>query len=141
MYFVSINSCTLCQLIHVLYVKHYYPAKSTSWHANQSKTQISLRTSTVFAGHSMGSQRFNISSGGNLRLLSDYAYAQTDLNIHCMHMPTYILCCIPARFKNAVSYVNIQNLVATGDFHQCGMCNQQRLRSACAYAQSDLNLC
>ena len=27
------------------------------------------------------------------------------------------------------------------DFQQCGLCNQQRLRSACAYAQSDQKLC
>ena len=27
------------------------------------------------------------------------------------------------------------------DFQQCGMCDQQRLRSACAYAQSDQSLC
>ena len=27
------------------------------------------------------------------------------------------------------------------DFQQCGMCDQQRLRSACAYAQSDPILC
>ena len=27
------------------------------------------------------------------------------------------------------------------DFQQCGMCNQQRLRPACAYAQSDQSLC
>ena len=27
------------------------------------------------------------------------------------------------------------------DFQQCGMCDQQSLRSACAYAQSDQNLC
>ena len=26
-------------------------------------------------------------------------------------------------------------------FQQCGMCNQQRLRPACAYAQSDQSLC
>ena len=26
-------------------------------------------------------------------------------------------------------------------FQQCGMCEQQRLRSACAYAQSDQSLC
>ena len=29
----------------------------------------------------------------------------------------------------------------TWDFQQCGMCNQQRLRPACAYAQSDQSLC
>ena len=27
------------------------------------------------------------------------------------------------------------------DFQQCGMCDQQRLRSACAYAQSGQSLC
>ena len=26
-------------------------------------------------------------------------------------------------------------------FQQCGMCDQQRLRPACAYAQSDQSLC
>ena len=29
----------------------------------------------------------------------------------------------------------------TWDFQQCGMCDQQRLRPACAYAQSDQSLC
>ena len=29
----------------------------------------------------------------------------------------------------------------TRDFQQCGVCDQQRLRSACAYAQSDQSLC
>ena len=29
----------------------------------------------------------------------------------------------------------------TWDFQQCGMCDQERLRSARAYAQSDQNLC
>ena len=30
---------------------------------------------------------------------------------------------------------------ATCDFQQCGMCDQQSLRSACAYAQSDQSFC
>ena len=29
----------------------------------------------------------------------------------------------------------------TLDFPKCSICNQQKLRSACAYAQSDQNLC
>ena len=29
----------------------------------------------------------------------------------------------------------------TCDFQKCGMCDQQSLRSACAYAQSDQSLC
>ena len=32
-------------------------------------------------------------------------------------------------------------LSLTGDFQQCGMCDQQSPRSACAYAQSDQSLC
>ena len=30
---------------------------------------------------------------------------------------------------------------AAWDFQQCGMCDQQRLRSACTYTQPDQNLC
>ena len=30
---------------------------------------------------------------------------------------------------------------ATRDVHQCGMCDQQRLRPACAFVQSDQSLC
>ena len=33
------------------------------------------------------------------------------------------------------------NWAATWNFQQCGMCDQQSLRSACAYAQSDQSLC
>ena len=32
-------------------------------------------------------------------------------------------------------------LSTTWDFQQCGMCDQQSLRSACAYSQSDQSLC
>ena len=34
----------------------------------------------------------------------------------------------------------IDNWAMAWDFQQCGMCDQQSLRSACAYAQSDLSL-
>ena len=33
------------------------------------------------------------------------------------------------------------NWATTWDFQQCGMCDQPRLRAACAYAQSDQSLC
>ena len=33
------------------------------------------------------------------------------------------------------------NRASALDFEQCGMCDQQSLRSACAYAQSDQSLC
>ena len=32
-------------------------------------------------------------------------------------------------------------LIARAPFQQCGMCDQQRLRPACGYAQSDQSLC
>ena len=38
-----------------------------------------------------------------------------------------------------VSDINIWAM--TWDFQQCGMCDQQRLRPACAYVQSDQSLC
>ena len=38
-------------------------------------------------------------------------------------------------------HVKEHNWAATWDFQQCDMCDQQSLRSACAYAQSDQSLC
>ena len=37
--------------------------------------------------------------------------------------------------------ISEQIWAAAWDFQQCDMCNQQSLRSACAYAQSDQSLC
>ena len=45
----------------------------------------------VFDGHSMGSQEPNVSTGGTLRLWSDCAHPQTDLNLRCAHMPNLYL--------------------------------------------------
>ena len=39
------------------------------------------------------------------------------------------------KLKSSCIYIS-----GTGDFQQCGMCDQQSLRSACAYAQSDQRL-
>ena len=36
---------------------------------------------------------------------------------------------------------SVYNWAVTCDFQQCGMRDQQSLRSACAYAQSDQSLC
>ena len=36
---------------------------------------------------------------------------------------------------------NMTKWAVTWDFQQCGMCDQQRLRPACTYAQSDQSLC
>ena len=40
-----------------------------------------------------------------------------------------------------VRHTCTNNWAVTWDFQQCGMCDQQRLRPACAYAQSDQSLC
>ena len=41
-----------------------------------------------------------------------------------------------------LSVTNIlKKWAATWDFQQCGMCDQQSLRSPCAYGQSDQSLC
>ena len=37
--------------------------------------------------------------------------------------------------------VSLVVVAGVGEIQQCGMCDQQRLRSACAYAQSDQSLC
>ena len=38
-------------------------------------------------------------------------------------------------------YPKKYNWAVTWDFQQCGMCDQQRLRPACAYAQTDQSIC
>ena len=40
-----------------------------------------------------------------------------------------------------LSPASCYNWATTWDFQQCGMCDQQSLRSVCAYAQSDQSLC
>ena len=47
-------------------------------------------------------------------------------------------------YKAPIVWPNIgmyDNWAVTCDFQQCGICDQQSLRSACAYAQSDQSLC
>ena len=46
----------------------------------------------------------------------------------------------PYLIRNNLSHVLVK-WAETWDFQQCGMCGQQSLRSACAYAQSDQSLC
>ena len=51
----------------------------------------------VFDGHSMGSLGFNVSLFGQLRLWSDCTGKQTVMKSSCKHMPTCILCWLPAQ--------------------------------------------
>ena len=48
---------------------------------------------------------------------------------------------IKLRFCNSSFQYPQHNSGATWDYQQCGMCDQQSLRSACTYAQSDQSLC
>ena len=45
------------------------------------------------------------------------------------------------RLKEDSSFEHTSIWATTLDFQQCGLCNQQSLRSACAYAQSDQSIC
>ena len=54
------------------------------------------------------------------------------------------LCLVSLSWKNHMFYWQITATLiwaVAWDFQQCGMCDQQSLRSACAYAQSDQSLC
>ena len=60
-----------------------------------------------------------------------------------------IMHCLPLSYKKDAMLIwiiikqnkNIDIWAPTWDFQQCSMCDQQSLRSACAYAQSDQSLC
>ena len=47
---------------------------------------------------------------------------------------------IGSRQLNVAFFVCSLILAVAWDFQQCGMCDQQSLRSACAYEQSDQSL-
>ena len=76
-------------------------------------------------------------------LLSQYTYSR--LLQHLLR-PAAILkyhhCHRKDNFFQYFPCHSMKNIWAvTWDFQQCGMCDQQSLRSACAYAQSDQSLC
>ena len=54
------------------------------------------------------------------------------------------ICIYKKKFQKASSQKlpgQIDKWASAWDFQQCGMCDQQSLRSACAFAQSDQSLC
>ena len=63
-------------------------------------------------------------------ILYSYSLIQFQFNTSFFSYSTHPLILI----YNDLSYI-------TWDFQQCGMCDQQSLRSACACTQSDLSLC
>ena len=52
--------------------------------------------------------------------------------------PYMLLCNLPAMH---IVLLHAKIWASAWDFQQCSMCDQQSLRSACAYAQSDQSLC
>ena len=61
----------------------------------------------VFTGHSVGSQGFKVSSGGQRRLRSACADAQADLNLRWMHVQSCRKRCIPAQIIVSWEYCSI----------------------------------
>ena len=71
----------------------------------------------VFNGRSLGSQRFNVSSGEKLVLWSDCADAPTHLNHRSTHMPNCTLCCIPATIECSSRIITDKALLVGGGVH------------------------
>ena len=97
-------------------------------------------------------------------LWSACADAQADLNIWCPRILKHLLTMMFSRANNIElgrtliddtiramirsfkiwlchDFSITRNWANTRGIQQCGMCDQQRLRPACAYAQSDQSLC
>ena len=71
----------------------------TSWHVCSSKTQISLCICARWSESSMGAPlvaKRPTFLQAKSQDWSDCVDMQTDLNLYCMHMPTCILCWVPA---------------------------------------------
>ena len=64
-------------------------------------------------------------------LISWLLQKPADLDLHCLQESWYLISYCFQKSKWAMTW----------DFQQCGMCDQQRLRPAWAYAQSDQSLC
>ena len=67
----------------------------------------------VFDVRCMGSQWSNVSSDRKLRLWSDCADAQTDLNLLCTHMPTCTLNWLPAHIEERLMKLSISVISKT----------------------------
>ena len=63
------------------------------------------------------------------------------LNQWCLHLVDFSCSVRYDEFISFDSNGQIDIWASAWDFQQCGMCDQQRLRPACAYAQSDQSLC
>ena len=59
------------------------------------------------------------------------------------HIWLFTCCCLLSQLTHLfISKKKFRHIWASAcDFQQCGICDLQSLRSACAYAQSDLRLC
>ena len=61
------------------------------------------------------------------------------MRLVCLHLVMWMDWCNLELISTDFHFNNIW--AATWEFHQCGMCDQQRLRPVCVYTQSDKSLC
>ena len=63
-------------------------------------------------------------------------------NVFCLLHILHMFVCSPEHFDHGSKHHELWLIWASAwDFQQWGMCDQQSLRSACAYAQTDQSLC
>ena len=77
----------------------------------------------------------------NWRLWSDWVDAQADLSFRWVHMSFCWFCCVVAHISYDCCTHAYIIWASAEQNHQNVLCPQQRLRSACASAQSDQRLC
>ena len=83
--------------------------------------------------------RLCISAGWSASVL--FACNKSRLSPIETHILTVFKLCIYAMAGWICKHTAYMKWASAWDFQQCGMCDQQSLRSACAYAQSDQSLC
>ena len=78
----------------------------------------------------------NITSGkyNTTRILEMLIFVSRENKKHQLLFNWGHLLAHQGRLSVGAVYAHAFTLAATGDFQQCGMCDQQSLRSACAYA-------
>ena len=135
---IKVSDCRL-SVVWIEYFINLYLSHNmrfpTMWCVQRAKAQTSLRIRGVWSETSRLDILWLLSYWPNIIrnfLAFKKKAAQTRLSwITCRS--SFIFLPTPALVINiwAVAW----------DFQQCGMCDQQKLRPACAYAQSDQSLC
>ena len=99
------------------------PAPTIAWYIGSELKQRSASTTYTFTFSEFDQHKTIYCKAYNLQLPSQGVVSAK-----------------PMLYVNGKAY-KIHNWAMTWDFQQCGMCDQQSFRSACAYAQSDHSIC